>query len=57
MASKGRVPKAEKETTMIPAALPHDYLGYIARGDRIRRPRTRPKGSRVRRGMPGETRV
>ena len=42
---------------MIPAALPNDYLGYIARGDRIRRPLTRPNGSRVRRGMPGETRV
>ena len=35
---------------MIPAALPHDYFRYIDRGDRLRRSRTQPNGSRVRRG-------
>jgi hypothetical protein len=38
---------------MIPAALPHDYVRYIDRGDRIRRSRIRPNGSRVRRGHAG----
>jgi hypothetical protein len=35
---------------MHPAALPFEYLQLIDRGDRIRRSRTRPSGSRVRRG-------
>jgi hypothetical protein len=38
---------------MFPAALPFDYLKHIDRHDRIRRSRTRPNGSRVRRGVPG----
>ncbi len=41
---------------MLPAALPFDYFQHIDQGDRIRRSRIRPKGSRVRRGMPGGTR-
>jgi len=35
---------------MHPAALPYDYLQLIDRGDRIRRSRVRPSGSRLRRG-------
>jgi hypothetical protein len=35
---------------MFPAALPYDYLKHLDRGDRIRRLRTRPNGSRVRCG-------
>jgi hypothetical protein len=35
---------------MLPAAIPFDYLQHIDRGDRIRRSRVRPSGSRVRRG-------
>jgi hypothetical protein len=38
---------------MLPAALPFDYVQHIDRGDRIRRSRIRPSGSRVRRGTPG----
>jgi hypothetical protein len=38
---------------MFPAALPFDYLQQIDRGDRVRRSRIRPSGSRVRRGAPG----
>ena len=34
---------------MHPAALPFDYVKYLDPGDRIRRSRTRPHGSRVRR--------
>jgi hypothetical protein len=37
---------------MLPAALPFDYLQQIDRGDRMRRSRARPSGSRVRRGAP-----
>ena len=37
---------------MLLAPLPFDYLQHIDRGDRIRRSRTRPNGSRVRRGTP-----
>jgi hypothetical protein len=40
---------------MFPAALPFDYLQYLDRGDRTRRSRTRPNGSRVRRGTPSGT--
>jgi hypothetical protein len=36
---------------MIPAALPHDYVRYIDPGERVRRSRVRPNGSRVRRGL------
>jgi hypothetical protein len=35
---------------MFLAALPFDYLRHLDRHDRVRRPRTRPTGSRVRRG-------
>jgi hypothetical protein len=38
---------------MLLAPLPLDYLQHLDRGDRIRRSRTRPTGSRVRRGMTG----
>jgi hypothetical protein len=38
---------------MLPASLPFDYIQQIDRGDRVRRGRTRPSGSRVRRGAPG----
>jgi len=38
---------------MLVASLPFDYVQHIDRGDRIRRWRTRPNGSRVRRGTPG----
>jgi hypothetical protein len=38
---------------MFPAALPFDYIQQIDRGDRVRRSRIRPNGSRVRRGAPG----
>ncbi len=31
-------------------ALPFDYLQHLDRHDRVRRTRTRPTGSRVRRG-------
>jgi hypothetical protein len=34
---------------MFSAALPFDYVRHIDRGDRTRRSRTRPHGSRVRR--------
>jgi hypothetical protein len=34
---------------MISAAIPFDYIRHIDSGDRIRRSRTRPHGSRVRR--------
>jgi hypothetical protein len=37
---------------MFSAALPFDYVRHIDRGDRTRRSRTRPHGSRVRRGTP-----
>jgi hypothetical protein len=37
---------------MLPAALPYEYLQHIDRGERIRRSRDRPNGSRVRRVMP-----
>ena len=40
---------------MLLASLPFDYLQHLDRGDRIRRTRTRPTGSRVRRGTPGGT--
>ena len=41
---------------MLLAALPFHYLQHIIdRGDGIRRSRTRPNGSRVRRGTPGGT--
>jgi hypothetical protein len=36
------------------AALPYDYLRHIDHGDRVRRSRVRPSGSRVRRGSIGE---
>ena len=36
---------------MFQAPLPFDYLQYFDPGDRIRRSRTRPSGSRVRRGV------
>jgi hypothetical protein len=35
---------------MLPAALPFDYVRHIDPGDRIRRSRVGPSGSRVRRG-------
>jgi hypothetical protein len=35
---------------MHPAALPFDYAKYLDTGDRLRRTRARPDGSRVRRG-------
>ena len=38
---------------MISAAIPFDYIRHIDRGDRTRRSRTRPHGSRVRRGASG----
>jgi hypothetical protein len=38
---------------MFSAALPFDYLQHIGRGDRTRRTRIRPHGSRVRRGATG----
>jgi hypothetical protein len=38
---------------MFPAALQFDYIQQIDRGDRVRRSRNRPNGSRVRRGAPG----
>lgn len=34
---------------MLPAALPLDYLQHFDRGDRLRRSRLRPTGTRVRR--------
>ena len=34
---------------MHPAALPLDYLRHLDRGDRLRRSRPRPTGTRVRR--------
>ena len=34
---------------MLLAPLPFDYLQHLERGDRLRRTRTRPTGSRVRR--------
>ncbi len=34
---------------MLLAPLPLDYLQYMDRGDRVRRSRVRPNGSRVRR--------
>jgi hypothetical protein len=37
---------------MFSAALPFDYLQHLDRGDRTRTSRTRPHGSRVRRGVP-----
>lgn len=37
---------------MLLAPLPFDYLQHIDRGDRIRRSRTRPDGTRVRRRPP-----
>jgi hypothetical protein len=40
---------------MLLASLPFDYLQHIDRGDRIRRSRARPNGSRVRRGTPRGT--
>lgn len=41
---------------MLPAALPFEYFQYIDRGDRIRRSRTRPNCTRVRRGTTNGTR-
>jgi hypothetical protein len=41
---------------MLLAPLPFDYLQHLDRGDRIRRTRTRPTGSRVRRGDAGKSR-
>jgi hypothetical protein len=41
---------------MLHAALPFDYLQHIDRGGRIRRSRTRPNGTRVRRSTLGGTR-
>lgn len=38
---------------MIVSALPFEYLQYIERGERVRRPAPRPKGSRVRRRTRG----
>lgn len=35
---------------MLLAPLPFDYVQHIDRGDRIRRSRSRPNGSRLRRG-------
>ena len=35
---------------MHPAAIPFDYVQYLDTGDRLRRTRARPNGSRVRRG-------
>jgi hypothetical protein len=35
---------------MLPASLPLDYLQHLDRGDRVRRSRICPGGSRVRRG-------
>jgi hypothetical protein len=40
---------------MLPASLPFDYLQHFGRGDRVRRSRARPNGSRVRRGAPRGT--
>jgi hypothetical protein len=37
------------------AQLPYDYLQHADPGDRIRRSRARPNGSRVRRGAPRRT--
>ena len=42
---------------MHPAALPFDYLQHIDRGDRIRRSRARPSGSRVRRAAAARQRA
>jgi hypothetical protein len=36
---------------MLPTALPFDYLQHADRGARVRRSRTRPSGSRMRRGV------
>ena len=38
---------------MFPAALPFDYLRHFAPNERTRRSRSRPSGSRVRRGAFG----
>ena len=38
---------------MLLAPLPFDYLQHLDRGDRVRRTRVRPNGSRVRRVPPG----
>jgi hypothetical protein len=37
------------------AGLPLDYIQHLDRDERIRRSRTRPSGSRIRRGMPHRT--
>jgi hypothetical protein len=37
---------------MFSAALPFDYIQHVGRGDRTRRSRIRPHGTRVRRGTP-----
>ncbi len=39
------------------SALPFEYVQYIDPGDRFRRSRSRPNGSRVRRGKPGDSRA
>jgi hypothetical protein len=39
---------------MLLAPLPFDYLQHLERGDRLRRTRTRPTGSRVRRVSSGK---
>jgi hypothetical protein len=39
---------------MLLAPLPFDYLQHLDRSDRLRRIRTRPTGSRVRRGGAGK---
>ena len=38
---------------MLPAALPFDYVQHLDRGDRVRRSRAHPSGSRLRRGAAG----
>lgn len=47
--------QGRKETIMLLAPLPLDYIQHLDRGDRIRRSRNRPSDDRVRRGMPGGT--
>ena len=41
---------------MYPESLPLDYLHHLDRHDRVRRTRSRPTGSRVRRGNEGRDR-
>jgi hypothetical protein len=51
--SRTRGVRRSKETIMLLGRLPFDYIQYIDRGDRIRRSRGRPNGSRRRRGPRG----